>query len=242
MKKPYLKKNNEQGFSLIEFIVVLVIFSIMSGTSLFNFNKYQNNIEQTNIAQDIALTLRQAQVYGLSGSDQTVGAQDLDEQGIASDVFGVDGDDNQFFGDTQILNIANDRSVRGVAIDTDGQRLIIFEDINRSLEYEPDTDRVIDVRTILARDVFMSVCLIHEDDVPQQAADCSSSNNATTVVSQEDLFVNITFQRPYPDAILYFDNEEDYRYAYIELKDRSGNNLRYVEVSPIGNISVKSYE
>lgn len=234
MKKPYLKKNNEQGFSLIEFIVVLTIFSIMSGTSLFNFNKYQNNIEQTNIAQDIALTFRQAQVYGLSGSDRTVGSGALDDQGIADQVFDGDGNNSPI---GNIVNIAQDKSIRGVAIITDPQQLIVFEDIDRSLTYEPNNDRVIDVRTILARDTLMSVCLIHEDDVPASPGDCSEE------VRDDDVPVAVMFQRPYPDAYVEYEGEEDFKYVYIELYNNGYSEAsRYVEISPIGNISVRSYE
>lgn len=230
MKKKRLK-NNKQGFTLVEFIVVLVIFSIMSGTSLFNFNRYQNNIQTTNIAQDIALTIRQAQVYGLSGSDRTVGGAEIEDEN-ASELFGS-GDQTQF--GSNIPNIANDKTIRGVAVRTEPQELIIFEDLDRNLKFNDDNDRVIDIRTILARNVNLSVCLTEFGS----SADIDNCNNN---VSRTDELVSIVFQRPYPDAYIEYDGETDYSHAFIELLDNSENPLKYIEINPIGNISVKSYE
>ena len=219
MKKPYLKKNNEQGFTLIEFIVVLVIFSIMSGTSLFNYNEYRNNIETTNVAQDIALTIRQAQVYGISASD-----------GFDSENVFANNNDNT-------INIIDDRSIRGFAINTESQEIILFEDLNRNFSYEPDNDRVIDVRRILARNTNMSACLFASGD-PVNPGNCLEE---VTVNTSGDTMVSIAFQRPYPDAFIRFDGSE-YSHVLIELKDNSENPLRYIEVNPIGSISVKSYD
>jgi len=187
MKKPYLKKNNERGFSLVEFIVVLVIFSIMSGTSLFNFNRYKNNIETTNVAQDIALTIRQAQVYGISATDG-FGGRD------ASVIFGAGNISTQ----DNVINIAQDRSIRGLAIDTESQEIILFEDLNRNNQYEPSSDRVIDIRTILTQNTNISVCLFNSSE-SSTSIDASS---CPTEVASENTMVNITFQRPYPDAII----------------------------------------
>ncbi len=53
-----------KGFTLIEFIVILSIFAIMAGVALINFNSFRSNVGLNNIAHDIALTVRQAQVFG----------------------------------------------------------------------------------------------------------------------------------------------------------------------------------
>jgi prepilin-type N-terminal cleavage/methylation domain-containing protein len=227
MKKPYLKKNNERGFSLVEFIVVLVIFSIMSGTSLFNFNRYKNNIETTNVAQDIALSIRQAQVYGISATD---GFGD----GDASAIFGAGGNGNSR--DAGVINITQDRSVRGLAIDTESQEIILFEDLDRNNQYESSIDRVIDIRTILTQNIDISVCLFNPGESSASRASLRSCENEVT-----DGRVNITFQRPYPDAIISYGDFQFGR-ALIKLKDNSANDLKYIEVNSIGNISVKSYE
>lgn len=61
--------HNHQGFSLVEFIVIISIFAIMAGVALFNFGSFNSTVSLNNLAHDIALTIRQAQVYGISATE-----------------------------------------------------------------------------------------------------------------------------------------------------------------------------
>lgn len=61
MKK--LSQKNK-GFSLVELLVVVSIFVIITGVVLFNQNKFSSDISITNVSYAIALQIRQAQVYG----------------------------------------------------------------------------------------------------------------------------------------------------------------------------------
>lgn len=62
-------KHSQQGFSFVEFIVIISIFAIMAGVALFNFRGFNSSVSLNNLAHDIALTIRQAQVYGISASE-----------------------------------------------------------------------------------------------------------------------------------------------------------------------------
>jgi len=53
------------GFSLIEMMVVLTIFGIMTAVVLANFPAFRDKTALDLIAQEIATTIRQAQVYGI---------------------------------------------------------------------------------------------------------------------------------------------------------------------------------
>ncbi len=55
-----------KGFTLIEFVVIISIFAIMASIALINFAGFRSNVGLNNLAHDIALTLRQAQVFGWS--------------------------------------------------------------------------------------------------------------------------------------------------------------------------------
>lgn len=57
----------DAGMTYVELIVVLSIFSIMSGIVLFNYNKFQAKVDIKNLANDIALKIVQAQKEALSG-------------------------------------------------------------------------------------------------------------------------------------------------------------------------------
>lgn len=204
---------NNKGFTLIEFIVVLVIFSVMSTVSIFNYGDYRKSIEETNVTQDVALTIRQAQVYGLSSSDKIVGSDIIDPETL-------------FLNNQSVEDITQDRSVRGVSIDSLTETIIIFEDINRNFIYDSGTDRMIDQRSIITENVdIIGVDL------------CDVTPNCDFIQTTR---VDIVFQRPYPDAYISLNGgyPTTYDYASILIGDASSYD-KYVQISSIGSISVK---
>ncbi len=61
-----MKKITQQGFTLIEMITVLGIFMVMTSIVLFNYNRFTNDTILTNMAYEVALSVREAQIYGVS--------------------------------------------------------------------------------------------------------------------------------------------------------------------------------
>ncbi len=55
----------EKGFSLVEMIVVIAIFTFITGIVLFNYANFSTNVTLQNLTQDVALSIRKAQVYAL---------------------------------------------------------------------------------------------------------------------------------------------------------------------------------
>lgn len=69
MKKA--KQNNNflhatRGFSLVELVVSIGIFTIITSLIMVSQNRFGGRILTTNLAYDVALGIRQAQVYGIS--------------------------------------------------------------------------------------------------------------------------------------------------------------------------------
>ena len=65
--------NYKNGFTLIELVVVFSIMVIISGLALFNYSSFRSNISLDNLSQEIALTMRQAQVYALGVHGTQIG-------------------------------------------------------------------------------------------------------------------------------------------------------------------------
>ena len=56
----------KKGFTLVELLVVVSIIGVISTVIVFNHKKFNDNLEITNLSHDVALYIRQAQVYGVS--------------------------------------------------------------------------------------------------------------------------------------------------------------------------------
>jgi len=62
-------KLKNKGFTLVELTVVIAILGIVSSIILFNYNNFNAGVSLENLSQEIALTIRKAQVstIGISG-------------------------------------------------------------------------------------------------------------------------------------------------------------------------------
>lgn len=66
LKTQNAKRKTNHGFTLIELLVVTAIIVIVSAVVLANQNKFGGQVLLQNFAYDVALSIRQAQVYGLA--------------------------------------------------------------------------------------------------------------------------------------------------------------------------------
>jgi prepilin-type N-terminal cleavage/methylation domain-containing protein len=69
-----LKKHNRKnirGFSLVELLVVLSIFIVLTSAILVKYADFNGNLIVKNMAYEIAVSLREAQVYGLSSKESS---------------------------------------------------------------------------------------------------------------------------------------------------------------------------
>lgn len=53
-----------EGFTMIELMVTMGLFMVMTGAVLANYRTFDTNAKFSNASEDIVLALRQAQVYG----------------------------------------------------------------------------------------------------------------------------------------------------------------------------------
>ncbi|MDB5238561.1 MAG: Pili subunit [Candidatus Kaiserbacteria bacterium] len=66
LKTRKLHRVRNAGFTLIELLAVTAIMMLITGLVLGNNNKFNGTILLQNVAYDIALSVREAQVYGIS--------------------------------------------------------------------------------------------------------------------------------------------------------------------------------
>ncbi len=65
--KKYSQINKKSGMSYIELIVVLSIFSVLSGVVIYNYGDFQSKVDIKNLSSEIGLKIVEAQKSSLSG-------------------------------------------------------------------------------------------------------------------------------------------------------------------------------
>lgn len=70
----------KKGFTLIELMVSFSIMAVVSAVIIYNHQKFNDNLEITNLSYEVALALRQAQVYGVSARDFKEGVNTPEEE------------------------------------------------------------------------------------------------------------------------------------------------------------------
>lgn len=71
MKHSIQYSARSNGFTIIELLVSISIFTILTGVILAKYNTYNTNAPFANASEDVVLALRQAQVYGAGGKGNT---------------------------------------------------------------------------------------------------------------------------------------------------------------------------
>lgn len=175
-----------KGFTLIEFIVIISIFAIMAAVALFNFNGFRSNVGLNNLAHDIGLTIRQAQVFGWSNqSASSSGTIALDANNNP-----IRYADGVYFG---AANLATQFILYQKADPTDTQ------------EYVPNTDTVVDTIKINGPYVISGIASAQSGQESSLAI-TPDGRIPTTNVSPQTGSVSIAFTRPQPEAMFFNDS------------------------------------
>jgi prepilin-type N-terminal cleavage/methylation domain-containing protein len=60
-----LNKTANKGFTLIELMVVIAIFLVISGVAIFDYGNFRSSVSLQNLTDDIALSIRKAQGFAI---------------------------------------------------------------------------------------------------------------------------------------------------------------------------------
>ncbi len=108
--KHFLKKLHTQakGFTLVELVISVGIFAMMTALLVAKYGTFNQGILLTNLAYDVALTVRNAQSYGLNVKSA---ARDQNQFAYPYGVhFTKDADNFVFFNDIHLPNDPSDPS------------------------------------------------------------------------------------------------------------------------------------
>ena len=63
---PMNKSHSQSGFTLVELLVSVGIFTLITTAAVFNNAQFNGNVVLSNLAYEVALSVRQAQFYGIT--------------------------------------------------------------------------------------------------------------------------------------------------------------------------------
>lgn len=224
--KNLITKGISKGFTIVEMLIVLAIFSVLTAIVIFNYGNFNSQTIMTNMAYEVALTTRQAQVYALGvRADQTEVTDNFDNrygvfftnpgEGVGKDfIFFIDrgAADDDYSGTEE----------PGICDGTGGA-----DDC-----FECTTGDECLERLSLTRDIYIDSILVSDSNDPFSG---STSLNQMTV----------TFERPNPNAIIVDPTSTaprtEYESAAVILQNSYGNR-RAVIIKETGQISVETIE
>ncbi len=113
LRKNTLYERKNRGFSLPELIIVIAIFAIISSIALFNQGRLSSSVLITNMAYEVGLAVREAQVYGIGVRSEDQGQSFTGQYGAH-------------------FSVADDVSIRQV---------IVYADLNGDYVYTPGEEK-----------------------------------------------------------------------------------------------------
>jgi prepilin-type N-terminal cleavage/methylation domain-containing protein len=206
----------KKGFTLIELLVTLSIFVIVGSVVLFGQSQFNSSILLTNLAYDMALTIRQAQVFG-AGGKITTQTEVAPTYGVHIDT--VDNKSMIFFYDYP------------VPANSPGYRL--YDAGTGCTSDSPSQgNECVDQYNIKKGNSIKAICDVQPANATPNSY-CPSSNTYNSV--------DITFTRPEPDANIFIDGSITDKKSQIQIDvgADSGTQRHSVIVTNVGQILIR---
>ena len=194
----YNLQPSNKGFTLVELLVTLSLFVVLTTIVIFSQSKFNGSILLTNLAYDVALTVRQAQTYGVNVRE------DVKETKIAEKF----------------------QHAYGVHFDTKNnhdKEFILFSDSNNSGKYngnwdcKSSSDSCVNSYSIKRGNYISSIFIISSD------TGCSSVDGGCSVDK-----LDITFLRPDPNARFDSPSKNNITEAKIIISSANGDTRNVV--------------
>lgn len=207
----FFKKQQNRAFTIVELIVSVGIFALLTTLLIGKYGTFNQSVLLTNLAYDVALTIRNAQTYGLNvkskptagGAAYTSGTYDEIKAGF------------QYGYGVHFVASAD-------GSDPNSKKMIFYADNETQPSFENGT--VIATYTLRNGAYISSVCAQQTEG----GANCISS-------SSPNGGIDVAFRRPDPDAI--FPDTANATIVTITVKTTSGQTKNII-VRKTGQIAV----
>jgi len=220
--KQKIKSRESKGFTLVEVMVSAAIIIVIASVVVYNHQKFDNNLELSNVSYRIASAIREAQVYGISSSGSSTSESFRTSYGIH---IGLDGSDN----------------------------FILFNDISNNGKYRESGLSSLEYVDCVPVTTSGGECLekvsFGRGIFIESVAKLSGGVWTTYTSSSGDIFLDILFKRPNPDATInIYDGYQSGSSCGISCNtvavclSSSQGEKRQVVVSSAGQISVENVD
>lgn len=172
-------KTKNHGLTFIELIVIVGIFAVLSGIVLFNYAGFNTNITLQNLSQEVALKIKQAQTYSLSGSFPYL----FENESRPS--FGV------YFDITK------------------PDSFIIFADVDNNGYFEIGDSTCGLTSVVIGNECLEKINIQTSDRLNELCLNTKNPDQSTRICDGSINNLIVTFKRPFPDALIKAANASD---------------------------------
>lgn len=201
---------NHRGFSIVELLVSVAIFAFLTAFLVSKYGNFNQSILLTNLAYDVAITLRNAQNYGINVKS----APDVVNNVNYSEEFKLG------------YGVHFDTHTGTPAPNTE---MIFYADTNNSFSYNPGTDSLLGRYVLRNGSKVSSICTNDTGD------SCPTSGTGVDGTVGD---LDVVFIRPSPDANFGSNGSSiNAKFAQITLQTPNGQTKKVV-VRRTGQIGV----
>jgi prepilin-type N-terminal cleavage/methylation domain-containing protein len=222
--KKHITSQFKKGFTILEMLMVLAIFGIITAVVMFNYGEFNSKTIMSNMAYEVALSVRQAQVYSLSVRGEANNNNFDNNYGVYFNTSNPK--DFAFF-----IDRAQSTSVDPNGIcDTGGIECLACESQGGGTECLE--------KITLTRDVTIERLCTSSDlnPVDEETGVCAGQDGDDV----SDL--TVTFKRPNPEAIVTVGGSQISGASAGIVLTTSYGNRRAIIIKPTGQISVQVIE
>lgn len=199
------------GFTLIELLVVSAIIVLITGFILFRQQGFNSSTLLRSLSYSIALTVRQAQVYGNSVRESAVGSN------VFANGYGV------YFGNSGLV---------------DNSHYLMFADVDGDGQYEAGEELPrFTIGNGRGTDYLIKDYCAHSNSGDQCTTGTGTTIDSLTIYFRRPN-PDACFATSQSPSACAADAAPVYDYAYVQVKPAGGSDYRTIKISNTGQIAV----